>query len=185
MPQPLDKMQDGSRRAEAAKAGEPAALTRGKLFHRRLQESWRERHGGVGEARIEKELRRVLGRRGRPDVQVDIDVQSDVDGGQVLFVAVLEAKSRDFTRLSSTATHQLIGRDKRQVLRYLDLLLASLSDDATVTSILVAPSIIYETGPVSVRERAEIENYLDAAGVGVIWEDESIEVARARLLLNP
>jgi hypothetical protein len=161
-------------------AQEPEALVRGKLFHRRLQESWRGRHGGVAEPRIEKELRRHLGRRGRPDIQVDIAFEDSADG-TTLFVALLEAKSRAFTTLSPRSMRRLVAQDRRQILRYVDQLTAGGTSEISGANISIAASIVYEVGPPTSEGRFEIEAYLDEAGIGVIWEDETVEVARDRL----
>lgn len=170
---------------EGEPIGEPAALARGKLFHRRLQESWRLRHGGIGEPRIEKELRGVLGKRARPDIQVDLATGEGPDANPQVFIALLEAKSRDFASLSRASVRRLISRDRRQVLRYVDQLFAGLSGDAAAPIVEIAASLIYETGPASGAGRAEVEAFLDEAGIGVIWEDETVEEARARLLETP
>lgn len=164
----------------ATATAEPAALVRGKAFHRRLQASWAQNHGGIGEAGIEQTLARVVGKRSRVDIRVDI-AREDRPSGPVLFVALLEAKSRDFTRLSRASRRRLLSSDRRQIMRYVNAITTAGPDDVGPERIQIAASLIYESGPETDAEREAIEAYFDKVGVAVVWEDETVEEAAARL----
>lgn len=164
---------------------EPEALVRGKAFHRHLQASWLGRHGGLGAA-IERTIVRVddhgRSRSRRIDIAVEIERTVDADGTESAFVAVLEAKSRRFDRVSRRAMRRLLAQDRRQVLRYVDLVTSVGIAGVDSDRISIAPSLIYESGPADHADRGAIEAYFDELGVGVIWEDETVEQAAARLL---
>src|SRR4051794_32004392 len=150
--------------------GEPQALRRGREFHRAMQASWAHRHGGV-EPHIEQALFRSGGIRGRADVRVIIDRDDSHP-----FQTVVELKDRNFDRLSPRSVRQLIARDRRQLLRYVDALI-DLSSAAAVAEgeSIVMGAICYSRGPQDEVARAAIEAFFGERLLAVMWEDETAE----------
>lgn len=161
---------------------EPETLRRGKAFHAALQASWAERHGGDG-ADPEYLIAATADRRGgRMDVLVHIEGAAPKRGDVAPFKAVLEAKDRDFDRLSSASVRRLIRRDRRQILGYVASLIdLSSAAPATDDESHVMPAMVYRRSPTDPAVRDMIEAFFDEELIAVTWEDESVAQSKARL----
>ncbi|MHC4478452.1 MAG: hypothetical protein ACYTEL_22670 [Planctomycetota bacterium] len=141
---------------------EPIQLQRGKGFHKRVQAEWL----GTAEGRIliEKAITKRTGRKGRIDIFVD-------DDGDKL-VAVAEVKACDWERMTNSAVRRNVRRQIKQVWDYIESQLAKAKE--------VSPGMIFPKRPKD-RERIKlIEGMFEEEGIGVVWEDETIEERKAR-----
>lgn len=141
---------------------EPIQLQRGKAFHKKMQAEWL----GTAEGRIliEKAITKRTGRKGRIDIFVD-------DDGDKL-VAVAEVKACDWEKMTDSAVRRNARRQIKQVWDYIESQLAKKKE--------VSPGIIFPKRPKH-RERMKlIEEMFEEEGIGVAWEDETIEERRAR-----
>jgi hypothetical protein len=143
-----------------SRSGEPVDLRRGKEFHRLVQASWRDRHGGFAIA-IEGTLTYSQGQRGRSDIQVYL-------ADAVPFESLLEIKSRDFDRMTARGVRRAIQRDRRQIWRYLDNLLGALDKPGAD----VAPVLIYSGAPRDPQTKVVIETFFDEWSITVHWWDQ-------------
>ncbi len=143
-----------------------------------MQSSWRERHGGVAVS-IEKALI-TSGKLGRTDVRVVVS-ESGADD-PIPFEAVIELKDRDFDRLAPRTVRRLIARDRRQLLRYVAALVDLNSAlPASPAESHVMGSMSYAHSPSDSALKHAIEAFFDQELLAVIWEDETIAAAKARL----
>jgi len=78
---------------------------------------------------------------------------------------------------------RLLAQDRRQVLRYVDLVMSVGIVGVDPDRISIAPSLIYESGPAAHADLSATEAHLAEFGVGVIWEDETLDQATERLAL--
>ena len=137
---------------------EPDLLRRGKRFHRRVQEDWERT--AQGEIFVEKTIPllqpKAVGRRRRG--RMDIFVGED-DG----MVAVVEIKATDWDRVRHV--NRVLRSHERQVWKYVT---KHLDGDG----LTVCPGIIYPTAPSKPGLKEEIEEFLNAQGLQVVWYDD-------------
>jgi len=141
---------------------EPEQLKRGKAFHKETQTEWIRT--AEGEIRVEKDITKPSGRRGRIDIFVN-------DDGNNL-VAVAEVKGSDWNKMTDSAVRRNVKRQVKQVLDYIESQLAEGKE--------VSPGIIFPNHPKDASRMALIEGLFEEEGIPVVWQDETIEERRAR-----
>jgi hypothetical protein len=139
---------------------EPRLLKVGKKFHKKVQSDW-ELTGKDGKIYPERTIslvpqRSMHKKQGRLDIFVD-------DVGD--FVSVIEIKSTDWDAVKHKNRRRLLGSHKRQVYRYINRYL-------DVEKVNVCPGIIYKSPPSTPGLKEEIEEYLNAWGLQVVWYEE-------------
>ena len=142
-------------------SGEPSALKRGKAFHKEVQSGWEQT--AEGEVRCEKGITKTDGSGGRIDIHVD--------AGEGL-VAVVEVKSTDWTRLSEAQVRRRAREYSEQIWEYVEHELGKGVD--------VCPGIVLLGMPEDASRVALIEELFGEEGISAVWQDESVEQARAR-----
>jgi len=142
---------------------EPEQLRRGKLFHRRVQAEWTDGPIENSSARKEHRIRleALTGngtriRHGRIDIFID-----QIDD----FVSVIEIKATNWDAVKPAKRRRLLGSHRRQVLRYVDTYLDR-------DKISVCAAIIYPQAPVNPELKEEVESYLNAHALQVLWFDD-------------
>ena len=140
---------------------EPEQLRRGRLFHLKVQESWRRDAEGM--VTTEAGITKPSGRRGRVDVLVDAEEDD---------VAVIEIKASDWDVMSERAIRRNVRRHVNQILDY--------GESQVAKGKTASISIIFPKRPSSPRRLRLVEDLFWELGVPVIWEDETKEERRAR-----
>lgn len=140
---------------------EPGILTKGKRFHREVQEEWLAT-AKDGVPCPEKQVTKGDGKQGRVDILVD-------ELGD--YVSVIEIKATDWDRMKPSHVNRNIRRQVRQIWNYIDSQIY-LKD--------VCPAIIFQKLPQKPGLLELVENSFDAEGIQVVWHDETFEQARAR-----
>ncbi len=134
---------------------EPPRLKDGKRFHKAVQEDWIETAESDGPVKVEADITKPSGRKGRVDVLVPVE-----DG----YRAVLEVKHTDWDRMAERNVRRNIRRHIRQVWSYIESQLAEGHD--------VTPGIIYSRRPTDNERRKLIEEMFEAECISVVWDDE-------------
>lgn len=138
---------------------EPEILSRGKAFHKKVQEDWKDtaKDGGIN---IEHTIKLSLipknskrKRYGRMDIFVD-----DLGG----FVSVVEIKSTDWDGIKNKNIKRLLGAHRRQVWQYIEKYIDKNKMD-------VCPGIIYPKSPKRTGLKELVEDYLNDYGLQVVW----------------
>ena len=147
------------------KLPEPAALKRGKAFHRAIQQEWRvETEGRV---LVEKHILTTSGRTGRVDVLVD----DDSPGG---CLAIVEIRATDWDKIKEANLRRNIRRQVRQVWRYIESQILGGEYVSTGLGKDVCPGIVFPHIPKSQRRRKLVEESFADEGIVVVWHDEKI-----------
>lgn len=141
---------------------EPAQLSCGKDFHKKMQTDWL--NTAEGKILIEKAITKPSGRKGRMDIFVD-------DDGNNL-VAVAEVKASDWDKMTDTAIRRNVKRQIKQIWDYIDSQLADRKD--------VSPGVIFSKRPKVNSRMKLIEQLFEGEGIPVVWQDETIEERKAR-----
>lgn len=154
------RQQSGKRLAPTRR--EPRQLQRGKAFHRRVQEDWA---GTIEQQPIRIEQVLALGLRpGCPGLQrrgrMDIFVGQTGD-----FVTVVEIKATNWERVRKANRRKLLASHCRQVFKYVDTYL----DREKVN---VCAGIIYPRPPRKRSIRVEVEEFLNANALQLVWYEE-------------
>lgn len=135
---------------------EPLILKRGKEFHKKVQEDWRNtaKNGDIfPEHTIPLSHLKNLGKSGRIDIFVD-------DIGD--FVSIVEIKSTDWDKIKEKNRQKLLSSHRRQVWKYINKYL-------DIDHIDVCPGIIYPSEPKTPGLKLKIEKYLNDYGLQVVW----------------
>ncbi len=139
-------------------AREPKQLRRDKEFHYEVQRDWTQ--NAQGNVEIEKTIslnltatrlrRRRLGR---------LDIFLDEEGD---YVAVVEIKATDWTRIPQRNVQRNLSAHRRQVWRYITKFLDRDHRE-------VCAGIIYRSAPSDQDLRRRIEEHLNGYGLQVVW----------------
>jgi hypothetical protein len=141
---------------------EPEILRRGKDFHKRVQEDWKNTARG-GQVNLEHTillslLRNKTKRRKSGRLDILVDEMSD-------FVSVVEIKATDWDKVKVKNRKKLLGSHRRQVYKYIEEYLDVIKID-------VCPGIIYPTAPDTPGLKVMIEEYLNDYGLQAVWYDD-------------
>ncbi len=142
---------------------EPNILKNGKRFHKLIQDEWIATTKD-GEARPEKYIKRVDGRKGRVDILIE-------ELGD--FVSIIEIKATDWDRIKPENVKRNIRRQIRQVWRYIE-------SQLDIDSMAVCPGIIFPKLPNNTGILELVEDTFNAEGIQVVWHDETIAEAKKR-----
>ena len=143
------------------KRTEPSALKRGKAFHKEVQSEWEQTARGA--VQREKRITKTGGSTGRIDIRVNAG-----DG----MVAVVEIKSTDWTRMTEAQVRRRVRDYCKQVWEYIEHELEEGAD--------VCPGIVLLGMPEDESRVALIEGLFGDEGISAVWQDETMEEARAR-----
>jgi hypothetical protein len=141
---------------------EPSQLSRGKAFHKKVQDDWV--NSAEGKILIEKGITKPAGRKGR------IDIFAEDDGDNL--VAVAEVKNSDWDKMTDPAVRRNVRRQIKQIWDYIESQLEGEKD--------VSPGVIFPRRPQSRERMRLIEDMFEEEGIPVVWQDESIEERKGR-----
>lgn len=144
---------------------EPKTLSRGKLFHKKVQEDWHNTAEGKVEA--EKQMIKPSGRKGRMDIFVDATDENDKR-----LVAVVEIKASNWDAMSMKSLRRNVNRQTKQIWDYIESQLEKGKE--------VSPGVIFPQRPKNPERMKLIEELFEQKGIPVVWEDESIEQRKNR-----
>lgn len=145
---------DGRRRPE------PAALIRGKTFHKRIQAEWEVE--AQGQVFSERWVIKKTGRKGRVDVFVNDD---DPDG----CIAIVEIKASDWDCMTDQAVKRNVRRQIRQVLGYIESQIDGENYVSTGEHKNVSPGIVFPKRPTNTERTEQIEKKFLEEGIVVVW----------------
>jgi len=140
---------------------EPLRLSKGKRFHRDVQEEWKKT--AEGEIRPEQNVVRQGGRNGRVDILVD---------PQESIVAVVEIKRSVWDKMKEENVRRNVKRQIRQVWSYIESQLEVGKE--------VCPGIIFHKRPMTPGRLEYIESLFKEEGIAVVWQDETIDELKNR-----
>lgn len=138
-------------------------LRQGRAFHKRIQQDWVV--NAEGEVQPEKGCIKPTGRRGR----IDVFVESDDN-----LVACAEIKNSNWDIMPEKALRRNARRQANQVWDYIESQLALGKE--------VCPGVIFPKRPKDPRRLRLIEQLFNDKGISVVWDDETIDEAKARAL---
>jgi hypothetical protein len=144
---------------------EPPILKNGKQFHEFVQEKWSKT--ADGNVRIEEVVPKSNKRKGRADIFVE-------EIGDYL-VSIVEIKNTDWNKIKPENIRRNVKRQARQLWEYIEF-----QTDSKGKS--VSPGIIYPKIPTDLEKLKLIELILEGECIQVVWENESIEAVRRRML---
>ena len=141
---------------------EPLILSKGKLFHKRVQSAWAgtiegktvRPELGIGLNIISSSVRHI--RKGRIDIFVD-QIED--------FVTIVEIKSTDWDKIKKTNRISLLGSHRRQLFRYIDKYLE-------FDKLNVCAGIIYPKPPLTKGLKEFIEEYFNDWAFQIVWFEE-------------
>jgi len=141
---------------------EPEILRRGKAFHKKVQEDWRET-AKDGNINIEHciplpILRKKTNRPKSGRLDIFVDEMSD-------FISIVEIKATDWDKVKEKNRKKLLGSHRRQVWKYIEEYLDVIKID-------VCPGIIYPTAPSTPGLKELVEEYHSDYGLQVVWYDD-------------
>jgi len=139
-------------------------LRRGRAFHKKIQEDWRE--NAEGDVRIEEWTTKPSGKKGRMDIFVGSDETDE------RLVAIAEIKNSDWDAMTPSAVRRNVRRQIRQIWSYITPQLESRKD--------VSPGVVFPKRPKDPNRLKLIEQMFEDEGIPVVWEDESVEERRTR-----
>ena len=147
------------------KKGEPESLSRGKQYHKKVQNDWHKT--AEGKVEHETEIIKPSGRKGRIDIFVDASDENDKN-----LSAVIEIKASNWNLMTLEAVKRNIRRQAKQIWDYVESQLEQGKD--------VSPGVIFPERPEDTERLKMIEKLFEERGIPVVWEDESIEERKAR-----
>lgn len=145
-------------------AREPERLRRGKQFQEQIQRSM-SRDGSDPEVKVERQVEKPSGRRGRIDILIDMENE----------VAVIEIKASNWDRMTDRAVRRNVRRQMRQIVTYIETQMPVLEEGRGISM-----GVIFPHRPTSLERTQLIEEMFFEEGIQVSWEDETIEERRAR-----
>ncbi len=146
-------------------AREPSILKNGKQFHEIIQKNWLETAGG--DITIEKNIITTERKGGRVDIFVD--------GIGDNLVSVVEIKNTDWDKIKPDNIRRNIKRQARQIWKYIE-------SQRDLNGKEVSPGIIFPRLPKDPERLKLIESIFESEWIQVVWENESIEKVRKRML---
>jgi hypothetical protein len=144
---------------------EPSILKKGKQFHKQVQEEWSKT--AAGHVKIEEGVSKSDKRKGRADIFVD-EIGDDL-------VSIVEIKNTDWDKIKPENIRRNVKRQARQIWDYIEF-----QTDSKGRS--VSPGIIFPKIPKDPEKMKLIESILEGECVQVVWENESIEAVRDRMM---
>jgi len=141
---------------------EPSRLSRGKAFHKKVQDDWEKT--AEGKIIVEKGITKLSGRSGRVDIFVDDD--------GCCFVSVAEIKNSDWDKMTEKAVKRNAQRQIKQIWGYINSQLSNGKD--------VCPGVIFPKIPKDIGRMKLIEKMFEDEGIPVVWQDETVEQRKAR-----
>jgi hypothetical protein len=144
---------------------EPSNLKKGKQFHELVQKEWCRT--AAGHVKTEKSVSKSDRRRGRADIFVD-EIGDDL-------VSIVEIKNTDWDEIKPENIRRNVKRHARQLWEYIEF-----QTDSEARS--VSPGIIYPKIPTDHEKLKLIEAILEGECIQVVWENESIEAVRRRMM---
>lgn len=140
---------------------EPKILSKGKKFHKEIQDTWK----ATAEGKIcpEHGVTKPNKRRGRVDILVDPNES---------MVAVVEIKASDWDKMKESNVRKNVKRQIRQVWSYIE---SQLEDGKEVS-----PGIIFPKKPKTPGRLKYIEKLFDEEGIPVVWQNKTIEELKNR-----
>ena len=147
------------------KSKEPPPLTRGKIFHKLIQEEWLKTNKS-GIPRPERTIKKLSGRGGRIDILVE-------EIGDNL-VSVVEIKATDWDIMAEKNIKRNVRRQIRQIWSYIDSQLDIYGKE-------VSPGIIFPNIPKDLSRLKLIEAMFNEEGIQVVWHDETMEDVKKRM----
>ena len=150
---------------------EPPQLSRGKAFHRLIQQEWEQE--AQGDITCERRVTKPGDRKGRVDIFVN-----DSDPGAP--IAIVEIKATDWDRMKARNVRRNVQRQIRQIWSYIESQILDGHFVPEGEGKDVCPGIIFPRRPRDPKRLEQIEELFLAQGIQVVWHDESIEECRAR-----
>jgi hypothetical protein len=147
---------------------EPAILKKGKRFHKRVQIKWAITAGGL--IKTEKNVPKLDNKKGRADIFVE-------EIGENL-VSIVEIKNTDWDNIKIENIRRNVKRQARQIWGYIEF----QTDSREVS---VSPGIIFPNIPKDPERLKLIESLFDHECVQVVWENESIDEVKKRMMNKP
>ena len=136
---------------------EPKQLSRGKAFHKLVQDDWlATAEGDIG---VEETIPLLIRpgalkcRRGRMDIYVD---ESDC------YVSIVEIKATNWDAIQPRNIQRNLASHRRQVWKYIEKYNDGDGQD-------VCAGVIYPNAPKCKKLKDRIEKYLNNYGLQVVW----------------
>ncbi len=153
------------------KSKEPPQLSRGKKFHKLIQDEWKRE--AQGDITPERYIIKPSGRRGRVDVFVNGNELNSV-------VAIVEIKATDWDRMTDKAVKRNARRQIRQIWNYIESQILEGKYVESGEGKDICPGIIFPKRPKNKDRMKEVEEIFIKEGIPVVWHDESIEEVKKR-----
>lgn len=143
---------------------EPTILKKGKDFHKLVQMNWSNTaEGCVTTEKTVPKLNKMIGR-------ADIFVEEIGDN----IISIVEIKNTDWDKIKPENIRRNVKRQARQLWGYIE--------SQTEEGISVSPGIIYPNIPKDPEILRLIESMFESEFIQVVWENESIEQVRQRMM---
>ena len=146
-------------------AKEPSVLKKGKQFHKLVQYKWSLTADGL--VKSEKNVEMAGNKKGR----VDIFVEEIGDN----LVSVVEIKNTDWDKIKLENIPRSVKRQARQIWKYIE-------SQTDLEGKEVSPGIIFPKLPKDPDRLKLIESILGDEWIQVVWENESIDKVRQRMM---
>ena len=127
-----------------------------KNFIKKKQTEWLDT--AQGEVKIEKQMIKKNGRKGRMDVFIKTEET---------YVSIVEMKNSDWDAMTMKNLHRNVRRQIRQIWSYIDPELEQNRE--------VSPGIIFSNRPKKISRLNLIEQLFEEECITVVWDDESNE----------
>ena len=147
---------------------EPAILKKGKRFHKRVQIKWAITAGGL--IKTEENVPKLDNKKGRADIFVE-EIGDDL-------VSIVEIKNTDWDNIKIENIRRNVKRQARQIWGYIEY-------QTNSREVSVSPGIIFPNVPKDQERLKLIESLFDQECVQVVWESESIDEVRTRMMNKP
>ena len=147
---------------------EPAILKKGKRFHKRVQIKWVITAGGL--IKTEENVPKLDNKKGRADIFVE-EIEDNL-------VSIVEIKNTDWDKIKIENIRRNVKRQARQIWGYIEF----QTDSREVS---VSPGIIFPNIPKDPERLKLIESLFDKECVQVVWESESLDEVRKRMMNKP
>jgi len=147
---------------------EPAILKKGKRFHKRVQIKWVITAGGL--IKTEENVPKLDNKKGRADIFVE-EIEDNL-------VSIVEIKNTDWDKIKIENIRRNVKRQARQIWGYIEF----QTDSREVS---VSPGIIFPNIPKDPERLKLIESLFDQECVQVVWESESLDEVRKRMMNKP
>lgn len=147
---------------------EPTILKKGKRFHKRVQIKWAITAGGL--IKTEENVPKLDNKKGRADIFVE-EIGNNL-------VSIVEIKNTDWDNIKFENIRRNVKRQARQIWDYIEYQTDS-------EKISVSPGIIFPKIPKDQERLKFVESLFDHECIQVVWENESIDEAKKRMIGKP